>query len=284
MKRWMWLGLAPVVVAALLAARVQRPELPDEATDRHVDKALPQSPQTGQHYIAQKDDGEWGTVKGQIVWGGDKLPERTEINVGDNPDKEHCLSKGKLYDEKWTVNKENKGVRWVFVWLQPEGSGTMPIHPKLDKPEQAEVTFDQPCCQFVEHAFAMRVGQVLIAKNSAPVAHNVKWFNDKNGEGNVLVRAGGSLKLMTVKPSNRPLSLDCNIHTWMHCWVRIFDHPYYAVTDADGKFEIKLAPAGKYRLVVWHEEGWGPPGTKDGNPVTIKGETDVGKIVLGPSK
>src|SRR5207248_847006 len=144
MKQWMWLGLALVVVAALLAARVQRAEVPDEATDRHVDKAPPQSPPTGQHYIAQKDDGEWGTVKGQVVWGGDKLPERTEINVGDNPDKEHCLSKGKLYDEKWVVNKENKGLRWVFVWLQPEGSGAMPIHPKLDKPEQAEVTFDQP--------------------------------------------------------------------------------------------------------------------------------------------
>jgi hypothetical protein len=38
-------------------------------------------------------------------------------------------------------------------------------------------------------------------------------------------------------------------------YVRVFDHPYYAVTDDDGNFEIKNAPAGKYRIVYWHENG-----------------------------
>ena len=61
----------------------------------------------------------------------------------------------------------------MFVWLQPEGSGSMPIHPKLEKADKDEVVVDQPCCQFVEHAFAMRAGQSLVAKNSAPIAHNV---------------------------------------------------------------------------------------------------------------
>ena len=41
--------------------------------------------------------------------------------------------------------------------------------------------------------------------------------------------------------------------TWMNGYVWTFDHPYAATTDADGKFEIKNAPAGKWRLVVWHE-------------------------------
>ncbi len=235
------------------------------------------------HLVALKADAEWGTVSGQVVWGGDEAPKPVEIDPGDNPDKAFCTGKGKIFEEKWVVNKENKGIRWVFVWLQPEGSGPMPIHPDLKKPAKDQVVIDQPCCQFVDHAFAMRAGQVLVAKNSAAVAHNVKWFNKDNGEGNVLIPAGGSLKLMTVKASARPMSLECNIHTWMHAWVRVFDHPYYAITDADGKFEIKMAPAGKYRLVVWHEEGWGPGG-KEGNEITIKENTDAGKIVINPSK
>ena len=53
-----------------------------------------------------------------------------------------------------------------------------------------------------------------------------------------------------------PIQYKCTIHGWMTGYVRIFDHPYYAVTDADGKFEIKNAPAGKYRIVYWHENGF----------------------------
>ena len=55
------------------------------------------------------------------------------------------------------------------------------------------------------------------------------------------------------------------------------------MTDADGNFEIKLAPAGEYKLMVWHEAvGWGAGRT--GKPITIekKGVTDVGEIKLAP--
>ena len=53
----------------------------------------------------------------------------------------------------------------------------------------------------------------------------------------------------------RPIQYKCTIHGWMTGYVRIFDHPYYAVTDENGKFEIKNAPAGKFRIVYWHENG-----------------------------
>ena len=56
------------------------------------------------------------------------------------------------------------------------------------------------------------------------------------------------------------MQLACNIHGWMKAYVRVFDHPYYAVTDEDGKFEIKLARVGaaihhlaRYRLGAGRE-------------------------------
>ena len=51
----------------------------------------------------------------------------------------------------------------------------------------------------------------------------------------------------------------------------VFDHPYFAVTDAEGKFEIKNAPAGKWRIMYRHENGYhkGKAGNK-GFPVEIK--------------
>jgi hypothetical protein len=42
-------------------------------------------------------------------------------------------------------------------------------------------------------------------------------------------------------------------HTWMSAYVFVVDQPYYAVTDAAGKFELKDVPPGAYTLVVWHE-------------------------------
>ena len=32
-------------------------------------------------------------------------------------------------------------------------------------------------------------------------------------------------------------------------------HPYYAVTDESGRFELTDVPPGEYELVAWHE-GW----------------------------
>ncbi len=55
----------------------------------------------------------------------------------------------------------------------------------------------------------------------------------------------------------------------MKSWVRIFDHPYFALTDEDGKFEIKNAPAGKYNLVMWQGGvGW-VNGGKNGQTIEI---------------
>src|SRR5207248_1927486 len=51
-----------------------------------------------------------------------------------------------------------------------------------------------------------------------------------------------------------PIEYKCSIHPWMNGYVRIFDHPYYAVTDENGNFEIKNAPAGKWRMIVWQEK------------------------------
>jgi hypothetical protein len=54
--------------------------------------------------------------------------------------------------------------------------------------------------------------------------------------------------------------------------VRIFDHPYYALTDENGNFEITNAPAGQFRIVFWHETGVrGGKEGRFGEPIAIKG-------------
>jgi hypothetical protein len=230
------------------------------------------------------DDKDWGTIKGRIVWGGDKAPDPVELKV--DKDQMHCLEKGKLFSEEWVVDKDSKGVKWVFVWLTPEpGSDKkLPIHPALKDIKEKELSLDQPCCQFIPHALAMREGQTLIAKNSSPVGHNVNYTGHplRNPGKNVAVAAKGSIPIEGLKADEKfPITVACNIHGWMKAYVRVFDHPYFALTDKDGNFEIKNAPAGDWRLKIWHETGWrGGAAGRDGEKVTVKGggTTDLGKL------
>jgi hypothetical protein len=79
--------------------------------------------------------------------------------------------------------------------------------------------------------------------------------------------------------------ITCNIHPWMKGWVRVFDHPYYCLTDENGGFSLTLVPAGDHRLKVWHPgSGWlGGARGKAGKLVSIRRDavTDLQQLKIG---
>src|SRR5437867_2347257 len=60
-------------------------------------------------------------------------------------------------------------------------------------------------------------------------------------------------KTKDLKAQKLPLPLECNIHGWMRGRLLVVNHPYFAITDEDGNFEIKDAPVGKYKIMIYHE-------------------------------
>lgn len=221
--------------------------------------------------------GQWATVKGQVVLPeGKPIPERKKLEV--SQDKDHCLSKGPLLDESVVVNPKNRGIKNVVVWLRPDnmnvkqGFEPAQIHPDDAKRKPAEVVIDQPCCMFVNRVSLARVGDTVVVKNPAPVPHNFFWTSSNNGEYNQTVPAGQNWKMpQALVAESGAINYKCTIHPWMDGWVRVFDHPYFAVTDDNGNFEIKNAPAGKVRVVYWHEK----VGFKDGKEGRFGAQTDV---------
>jgi hypothetical protein len=208
---------------------------------------------------------QWGTIKGQVIYGGDKLPAPVVLNV--NKDPEACLAKKKqLTSEEWVIDPKTKGVKWVYVYLIPDSRNAndivkpIPVHEDLKKKKLENVVLDQPCCMFEPYATALQEGQSITVKNSMGIAHNVKVDGNAtvgNPTINQLIPAGGKIEVGPFKPQATPIPLSCNIHGWMSGYVRVFSHPYFRVTKEDGTFEIKDAPAGKYRLVIWHPgSGW----------------------------
>jgi hypothetical protein len=230
----------------------------------------------------------WGTLKGQVVWDGD-VPEPVKLTV--NKDEGHCLSKGPILKEENVVNPKNKGVRWTIVYLiNEEGfNKDVPVHPSLKDIKNKVVEVDQPCCKFEPHLLALREGQTLVVKNSSPIAHNVNITGGAKGPNdNQILPPGGQLRV-DAKARPLPMNIACNIHGWMTGKVFVLKNPYFAVTDENGNFEIKNAPAGTYRVVGWQEGmGWvlgDAKPNKNGKKITIKadGVTDLGKIPVKPS-
>ncbi len=251
--------------------------------------------------------GDWVTVKGKIVWDDAKgaVPKRTPIKA--DKDEDLAAKDPDFMTEDWVVNPKNGGIKNVVVWLAPEPTAAQladlkakklkvfpsfakaDIHPALAKPAKDSVEIDQPCCRFIPHMTVAQEGQKLVIKNSSPVPHNAKYVGNENGEGNPLIPSGGAFTLPNPLAKEKyPIELTCSIHRWMKSYVRVFDHPYFAVTDADGNFEIKNAPAGagKLRMFVWHESGFsgGAAGNLGSTMVVKPGTMNKGLIKFdGPN-
>lgn len=230
-------------------------------------------------------DAAWGTIQGRIVWPSDKPPQAAVLR----PAVAGCPPA--IPGEKWVVNAKNKGIRWVLVWLDPMvPANKLAINPALKAPPK--LTLDQPQCAFEPHVLGMREGQVLEAKNSASLPHNVNYTGNLkiNPGANLLVPAGTAIEIKDLKAQELPVTVACSIHPWMSARVGVFEHPYFAVTDADGKFKIPPAPVGNCRLKIWHEElgflGGFPQGRLTGKVIAIKGgaATDLGDIALDGAK
>jgi hypothetical protein len=222
----------------------------------------------------------WATVKGQVVFAGAEIPKPAEEKV--TSDQQHCLANGPILNKVWDIDAASKGVANMVVFIMPERNEELPVHEAYAS-MPGPFVLDQPHCVFTPRVFAVRKGQTVMAKNPDPVSHNVVIKGIKN-DLNVNIPPGTDKTLTLVSESNA-MAVSCGSHPWMRGYAWCFDHPYFTVTDKDGKFEIKNVPAGARKLVIWHETGYLTGyGKRDAKPVTLNdGQVmDVGQIQATP--
>jgi plastocyanin len=136
----------------------------------------------------------------------------------------------------------------------------------------APVVIDQKSCTYVPHILAVQTGQKIVVKNSDPVLHNVHTTPTVAGneEKNLAqLPNAADLTLSFDKPENF-LRFKCDVHPWMFAYVCVVDHPYFAVTGADGSFKIANVPPGKYTVTALHRKA-SPTGVDQEVEVTADG-------------
>jgi plastocyanin len=120
---------------------------------------------------------------------------------------------------------------------------------------QPPVVLDQKGCLYTPTILAVQTGQKIIIRNSDPCIHNVHTVSTAgNPEHNDAQMPGGADLTYTFPKPEMFMTFKCDVHPWMFAWVSIFDNPYFSISDADGKFEIKNVPPGKYTVVADHRK------------------------------
>lgn len=199
---------------------------------------------------------QWATLKGQFLYGkeGTKVPAATTLTP--TKDVEVC-GKNQLFNESLVINDDNRGIANVVLWaFKPKGN----VHADYESSANDIIKMDNAGCRFEPHAVLVRTGpkgkaaQTLEIGNSDSVGHNSLINFLKNNSVNPIIPAQGKVEFKLTKSEIIPVKVSCSIHPWMQGIVLVQDHPYMAITDKDGKFEIKNLPAGKQTLKVWHEK------------------------------
>ena len=117
---------------------------------------------------------------------------------------------------------------------------------------QTELVLDQVGCKYVPRVTAIQTRQPLKITTSDTVFHNVHWVSQSNGNINFGLEQPGQSRVFAFEAPEF-FRVRCDVHPWMNSWVGVIDHPFFAVTDKDGRFSISRMPAGTYRVGVWHE-------------------------------
>ncbi len=200
------------------------------------------------------------TITGKALFEG-QAPAAETLRADADPNCALMHPEG-IVDDEVIVNA-NGTLKDVFVYVKEGLAGKT-----FDAPKEP-VTFDQKGCKYSPKVFGIQVNQTLEIINSDNTLHNVHSLAEVNTPFNLgMPIQGMKIKKTFTKPEIM-VKVKCEVHPWMHAYIGVVDHPFYAVTNADGAFEIKNLPPGEYVVEAWH----GKFGVQTQN-VTVAADSD----------
>ena len=136
-----------------------------------------------------------------------------------------------------------------LVWIDDIATGKA-------LPEVRRETLTIQKCQFQPRVMAVVAKSTVNLFSDDRVAHTARFYREGADEPIETIRtvdAGQVVPSEKIAAQPGIVEVRCALHPFARGYIAVFDHPYFAVTDAKGAFRIDGLPAGTYNVKVWHE-------------------------------
>ena len=129
----------------------------------------------------------------------------------------------------------------VFLEAAPRGA--------LEDADRERARLDQRNEAFHPYVLPVMVGTTVDFPNHDRTYHNAFSFSKARRFDLGRYPQGQSKSVRFDTPGI--VRVFCDIHAHMSAYILVFAHPYFAATDAEGRYQIAAVPPGSYRLSVW---------------------------------
>jgi len=178
-----------------------------------------------------------GNVVGMIRFTGDVPPPKAIMTTDG----------GTIHHQDLVVDAKSKGLRYVVAILEDA-----PPQPKVKN--AAPVLVDQRDMIFLPRVVAVQHGQATRFENNDLCNHSVMAASIVPANQLNVIAAPNQPVIHVFEPQKTPVLIGCSLHNWMRAWVFVVPHPWFAVSDAQGRFRLENVPPGKYTLLLVHPD------------------------------
>jgi len=195
-----------------------------------------------------------------LAQGGGTIRGRVDIQRPAAPAERHAA-----HDPGGPAVSETAAERRAVVYFETAPRGA------FEDRESARATLDQRDESFVPHVLAITVGTVVDFPNSDRTYHNVFSLSKAQRFDLGRYATGRSKSVRFDRPGI--VRVFCDIHSHMNAFILVFNHRFFATTDAEGRYEIVGVPSGTYTLSAWYEGS-----VRDQRTVTVTGDGRLGDV------
>jgi plastocyanin len=142
----------------------------------------------------------------------------------------------------------------VYLESAPRGA--------FETDEGGHAVMDQRNETFVPHLLAITTGTTVDFPNSDKFYHNVFSLSKPARFDLGRYAAGHSKSIRFDRPGI--VRVFCDIHSHMNAFILVFTHPFFAITDGEGRYRIDAVPPGTYNVIAWNEGTASEP-----KPITV---------------
>ncbi len=182
-----------------------------------------------------------GSVSGKISFEG-TAPAAEKVKQSADA---KCAAMHKDGLQREPIKVTDGGLADVLVYVKSGLSGSYPAPAE-------PVLLDQKGCDYSPHMLGMVAGQKIKIRNSDDTLHNIHPRPKENAEFNVGQPRQGMESEKSFEKAEMLIPVGCDVHPWMRAYISVLSHPFFAVSNADGSFEIKGLPAGDYEIQAVH--------------------------------